>query len=78
MRRGFLKEHRGEFGPIGKACGTLRVPESEYHGYVKRRKPDAQIEWEALEGFVAERLDLCLCQAGNEQSGTRNLNSWGC
>lgn len=34
------------------------MPESEYHGYVKRRKPDAQIEREALEGFVAERLGL--------------------
>ena len=30
-RRGFLKEHRGEFGPIGKACGILRVSESEYY-----------------------------------------------
>ena len=36
----------------------MRVPESEYHGYVKRRKPDAQIEREALEGLVAERFDL--------------------
>ena len=58
MRRGFLKEHRGEFGPIRKACGILRVPESEYYGYVKRRKSNAQIEREALEGFVAERFDL--------------------
>ena len=58
MRRGFLEEHRGELGPIGKACGILRVPESEYHGYAKRRKPDAQIEREALEGFAAEGFDL--------------------
>ena len=58
MRCEFLKEHRGEFGPIRKACGILRVPESEYHGYVKRRKSNAQIEREALEGFVAERFDL--------------------
>ena len=36
----------------------MRVPESEYHDYVKRRKSDAQIGREALEGFVAERLDL--------------------
>ena len=34
------------------------MPESEYHGYVKRRKSNAQIEREALEGFVAERFDL--------------------
>ena len=36
----------------------MRVPEFEYYDYAKRRKPDAQIEREALEGFVAERLDL--------------------
>ena len=36
----------------------MRAPESEYHGYAKRRKSDAQIEREALESFVAERLDL--------------------
>ena len=58
MRREFLKEHGGELGPIRKACGILRVSKSEYHGYVKRRKSDARIEREALEGFVAERLDL--------------------
>ncbi|WP_281624926.1 DDE-type integrase/transposase/recombinase [Senegalimassilia anaerobia] len=34
------------------------MPESEYHGYAKRRKPDAQIEREALEGFAAEGFDL--------------------
>lgn len=58
MRLGFLKEHRGELGPIRKACGILRVSKSEYHDYVKRRKSNAQIEREALGGFVAERLDL--------------------
>ena len=36
----------------------MHVSKSEYHGYVKRRKSNAQIEWEALEGFVAERFDL--------------------
>ena len=36
----------------------MRVPESEYYDYVKRGKSRAQIEREALEGFVAERLDL--------------------
>lgn len=58
MRCEFLKEHRGELGPIGKARGILRVSKSEYHGYVKRRKSDAQIGREALEGFVAEGFDL--------------------
>lgn len=36
----------------------MRVPESEYYDYVKRRRSNAQIEREALEGFVAKRLDL--------------------
>lgn len=36
----------------------MRVPESEYYDYVKRKRSNAQIEREALEGFVAERLDL--------------------
>ena len=58
MRLESLKEHRGELGPIGKACGILRVSKSEYHGYVKRGKSDAQIGREALGGFVAERLGL--------------------
>ena len=58
MRCEFLKEHRGEFGPIRKACGILRVSKSEYYDYVKRRKSNAQIEREALEGFVAERFGL--------------------
>lgn len=58
MRRELLKEHGGELGPIGKARGILRVSKSEYHDYAKRRKSNAQIEREALEGFVAERLGL--------------------
>ena len=45
------------------------MPESEYHGYVKRRKPDALIEREALEGFVAERFDL-----HNGRYGYRRIN----
>ena len=35
-----------------------RVSKSEYYDYVKRRKSNAQIEREALEGFVAERFEL--------------------
>lgn len=58
MRRESLKEHGGELGPIGKACGILRVSKSEYRDYVKRGKSDARIWREALGGFVAERLDL--------------------
>lgn len=58
MRREFLKEHGGELGPIGKACGILRVSKSEYYDYVRRGKSDARIGREALGGFVAERLGL--------------------
>lgn len=47
----------------------MRVPEFEYYDYVKRRKPDAQIEREALEGFVAERFDL-----HNGRYGHRRIN----
>lgn len=34
------------------------MSKSEYYDYVKRRKSNAQIEREALEGLVAERFDL--------------------
>ena len=58
MRCEFLKEHRGEFGPIRKACEILGVSKSEYYDYLKRRKSNAQIEREALEGFVVEKFEL--------------------
>lgn len=57
MRCEFLKEHRGEFGPIKKACRILHVSKSEYYDYIKRRKSNAQIEREALEGFVVEKFE---------------------
>lgn len=58
MRCEFLKAHRGEFGPIKKACRILRVSSSEYYDYIKRPKSNAQIEREALEGFVVEKFEL--------------------
>ena len=58
MRCEFLKEHRGEFGSIRKACKALGVSRSEYYDYAKRRKSNAQIEREALEGFVTEKFEL--------------------
>ena len=58
MRCEFLKAHRGEFGPIRKACEVLGVSKSEYYDYLKRRKSNAQIEREALEGFVVEKFEL--------------------
>ena len=58
MRCEFLKAHRGEFGPIKKACEILKVSKSEYYDYVKRRKSNAQIEREALDEFVAEKFEV--------------------
>lgn len=36
----------------------MGVSKSEYYDYLKRRKPNARIEREALEGFVVEKLEL--------------------
>lgn len=54
MRYRFLKEHRGEFGPIRKACETFKVSKSGYYEFLGWRKSNAQIEREALEGFVKD------------------------
>lgn len=53
MRRGFIRAHRGESGPIGKACETPRVSRSECCDCLNRPKSSAQTGREALEGFVA-------------------------
>ena len=58
MRCEFIKAHRGELGPIRKACETLKVSRSEYYDYINRRKSNAQIAREALEGFVTEKFGL--------------------
>ena len=57
MRCEFIKAHRGEFGPIGKACEILRVSRSEYYDHSNRPKSNAQIGREALEGFVVEKFE---------------------
>ena len=57
MRFEFLKEHRGEIGPIKKACGLMKVSKSGFYEYLGRRKSNAQIEREALEGFVVEAFE---------------------
>ena len=57
MRCEFIKAHRGEFGPIGKACEILRVSRSEYYDHLNRPKSNAQIGREALEGFVVEKFE---------------------
>lgn len=57
MRCEFIKAHRGEFGPIRKACEILRVSRSEYYDHLNRPKSNAQIGREALEGFVVEKFE---------------------
>lgn len=50
------KAHRGEFGLIRKACELMKVSKSGHCGYLHRRKSDARIEHEALEGFAKDIL----------------------
>lgn len=54
MRFEFLKEHRGEIGPIKKACGLMKASKSGFCEYLSRKKSNARIEREALEGFAVE------------------------
>lgn len=54
MKLGFLKEHRGGTGPVKKACGLMKVSKSGFYEYLGRRKPNARIGREALEGLVVE------------------------
>lgn len=57
MRFEFLEEHRGEIGPIKKACGLMKASKSGFYGHLGRKKSNAQIERGALEGFVAEAFE---------------------
>ena len=57
MRFEFLKEHRGEIGPIKKACGLMKVSKSGFYEHLGRKKSNAQIGREALEGFVVEAFE---------------------
>lgn len=54
MRLEFLKTHKDEVGPVKKACKLLKVSSSGFYEYLGRRKSNAQIEREALEGFVID------------------------
>ena len=54
MRLGFLEGHRGEIGPIKKACGLTKVSKSGFYEHLGRKKSNAQIGRGALEGFVVE------------------------
>ena len=85
MRFGFLEGHRGEIGPIRKACGLMRVSRSGFYEYLGRKKSNARIGREALEGSVAEalhrhkgrygyrRIDRELRKSGIAVSGKRVL-----
>ena len=57
MRFEFLKEHRGEIGPIKKACGPMKASKSGFYEHLGRKKSNAQIEREALEGFIVEAFE---------------------
>lgn len=57
LRFEFLKEHRGEIGPIKKACGLMKASKSGFCEYLSRKKSNARIEREALEGFVVEAFE---------------------
>lgn len=57
MRLEFLKEHGGEIGLIKKVCGLMKVSKSGFYEYLCRKKSNARIEREALEGFVVEALE---------------------
>ena len=50
MRLEFLKELRGEIGPVRKACGPMKVSKSGFCEHFGRRKPNARIGRGALEG----------------------------
>ena len=52
MRFELLEEHRGEIGPIEKACGPMEASRSGFYEHLGRKKSNAQIEREALEGVV--------------------------
>ena len=54
MRFEFLEGHRGEIGPIKKACGLMKASKSGFCEYLSRKKSNARIEREALEGFVVK------------------------
>ena len=51
---GSSKSIGGEIGPIKKACGLMKVSKSGFHEYLSRKKSNAQIEREELEGFAVE------------------------
>ena len=56
MRFELLEGHRGEIGPIKKACGLMEASRSGFYEYLGRKKSNAQIGRETL-GFVVEAFE---------------------
>lgn len=62
-----VKEHRGEIGPVKKACGPMEASRSGFYEHLGRKKPNARIERGALEGFVAEAFERHKGRCGNRR-----------
>ena len=43
-RFGFLEEHRGEIGPVKKACGPTKASKSGFYEHLGRKESNTQIE----------------------------------
>ena len=58
VRFELLEEHRGEIGPIKKACGLMKVSKSGfYEQHLCRKRYNAQIERGTLEGLFVEAFE---------------------
>ena len=77
MRFEFLEGHRGEIGPIKKACGPMEASRSGFYEHLGRKKSNAQIGREAIEGFVVEAFERhkgrCGCQRINRELRKRGI-----
>lgn len=77
MRFELLEKHRGEIGPIKKACGPMEASRSGFYEYLGRKESNAQIERGALEGFVAEaserRKGRCGCRRIDRELRKRGI-----
>ena len=49
--------HRDEFGPVGKAREPMKASKPGCCGYIHRRKSNARIERESLEGFAKDTFE---------------------
>lgn len=67
----FLEGRRGGLGPVEKACALLKAPKSGLYEHPGRKKPDARIEREALEGFAVDAFrrhkGRCGCRRINQE-----------